>query len=393
MKSKLTSILMFFIIMAIIVAAGIIGIIIVQDIFDINIFEPASEQEADYFEGNDSLYTSEDELQIKDQYDSTNGKNTLETLDIPKVKTIKGSTSSSANQMEVNYDNVKVSKFFFNQLNKYSQTIYKALESNKEKMKTGKHQVNLGSTFTDVLSAEDGQKKLGDYFQSAIEAYFYDNPDVFYLSPNKMYLNIETTTRGSKKTYNVFINNGEAASYLIDEFSSKEQVDEAITRVERVRNSLVRKKTSSIYDNLKMVHNYLIDNIEYDSSVTSSNTYDIYGALVNGRCVCEGYAKAFKYILDGMGIESTLVIGKATNSSGKSENHAWNYVKLDGNYYAIDCTWDDPIVVGGTATEKMKYKYFLKGSSVMEQDHTPSGQFTEGGMEFSYPALSYSSYQ
>ena len=249
MKSKLTSILMFFIIMAIIAAAGIIGLIIVQDIFNINVLEPASEQEADYFEGDGSLYTSEDELQT-----SSNGKNTLDNLEIPEIKTIKGSTSSGANQMSVNYDNVKVSKYFFNQLNKYSQTIYKALESNKEKMKTGKHQVNLGSTFTDVLSGEDGQKKLGDYFQAAIEAYFYDNPDVFYLSPNKMYLNIETTTKGNKKTYNVFINNGEAASYLTDEFSSQEKIDEAISRVESVRNSLIRKKTSSTYDNIKMVH-------------------------------------------------------------------------------------------------------------------------------------------
>ena len=331
MKSKFTSILMFFIILAIIGAAGIIGITIFKDIFGINILEPASEQEAENFDGDAYYYNSEEE------YASSNDRKTLEKLEIPEVKNIRSSNASNSNQTSVNYDNVNVNKYFYNQLNNYSQTIYKAIESNKEQMKTGTHQVDLGSTFTSVLSRDDGQEKLGDYFQSAIEAYFYDNPDVFYLSPSKMYLNIETTTRGSKKTYNVFINNGEAENYLIDEFNSKAQVDAAVDRVSRVRNNLISKKTSSVYDNIKMVHNYLIDNIEYDKDVNSRNTYDIYGALVNGKCVCEGYAKAFKYILDGMGIECTLVIGKATNSSGKSESHAWNYVKLDGNYYAVDC--------------------------------------------------------
>ena len=386
MKSKFTSILMFLIIVAIIIATGIIGLIIVKDIFGIT-----SEQEAEYYENEGILYTGEEDIE---KNSSSDVRSTLETLEVPKIKTtVKSNDISSTNQATVNYDDVYVNKYFFKQLNKYSQTIYKALESNKEQMKTGKHQINLGSVFTDVLSSDDGQKKLGDYFQSAIEAYFYDNPDVFYLNASKMYLNIETTTRGSKKTYNVYINNGEASSYLIDEFSSKTQVDEAISKVSSVRNSLISKKTSSVYDNIKMVHNYLIDNIEYDSSVSSRNTYDIYGALVNGKCVCEGYAKAFKYILDGMGIESTLVIGKATNSTGKSESHAWNYVKLDGNYYAVDATWDDPIVVNGVASDSMKYKYFLKGYGEIMKDHSPSGKFTEDGMEFSYPSLSYSSYK
>ena len=60
-----------------------------------------------------------------------------------------------------------------------------------------------------------------------------------------------------------------------------------------------------------------------------------------------------------MGIECTLVIGKGTNSSGKSENHAWNYVKLDGNYYAVDATWDDPIVEGNTnITSTIRHKFY-----------------------------------
>ena len=80
------------------------------------------------------------------------------------------------------------------------------------------------------LSKQNGQEELGKYYQSAIEAYTYDNPDVFYLSPNKMYLNIETTTKGQNKTYNVYINNGEEANYLNEEFSNKQDINLALEK-------------------------------------------------------------------------------------------------------------------------------------------------------------------
>jgi len=131
---------------------------------------------------------------------------------------------------EVDYSNIAVDKYFYNQLEEESKTIYKAFESNKENMKTGTYKIELGSSFSDLLSKEDGQELLGSYYQSAIEAYTYDNPDVFYLSPNKMYLNIETTTKGKKVTYGVYINNGNEANYLIDEFSSKTQVNRSHSR-------------------------------------------------------------------------------------------------------------------------------------------------------------------
>ena len=153
------------------------------------------------------------------------------------------------------------------------------------------------------------------------------------------------------------------------------------------------KRTGDDYEDIKMVHNYLVDNIEYDTSISADNIYDVYGALVNRVAVCEGYARSFKYILDEMGIPCVLVIGTGTNSRGEIERHAWNYVELQGNWYAVDCTWDDPIIVGsGNVSKSSKYKYFLKGSSEFYSDHTPSGQFTPGGKEFSYPTLSTNSF-
>lgn len=318
--------------------------------------------------------------------------NTIDTnIETPQIieNPLNDIEQSQKNGQKVDYSNVQVDKYFYNQLEDEAKTIYKALEANQENLKTGTYKIELGDTFSSVLSKANGQDELGRYYQSAIEAYTYDNPEVFYLSPNKMYLNIETTTTGNKSIYYVYINSGSESNYLIDEFSSEQQIDEAINKIEKVKQSLVAKKTGDTYQDIKMVHDYLVDNIEYDTTIAKANIYDAYGALINHVAVCEGYARSFKYIMDSMQIPCVLVIGKGTNSEGKTENHAWNYVQVEGTWYAIDTTWDDPVVSGGgKVSNESKYRYFLKGSNNFNRDHIPSGQFTPDGKVFEYPNIS-----
>lgn len=385
MKSKFTSVIMFFIIMAIIVTFGLLGVIVWQELNEsVSVSYKETQEETKQF--------NNDDVELPKTID--------DDIETPEIKKTENPLSQSDDDTDVddeqdnqiNYDNITVNKYFYNQLNGYSQTVYKGFEENKENMKSGNYKISFGNAFSDILATEDGQDKLGDYYQSAIEAYTYDNPDVFYLSPSKMYLNIETTTKGNKKTYNCYIDSGDEENYFSNEFSSQEQVKQAVERVEKVRDIVVSHKTGNIVNDIRMVHNFLVDNLEYDTSTSKEHIYDIYGALVNNECVCEGYAKAFKYLLDSLGIESTMVIGKGTNTQGESENHAWNYVKIDGIWYGVDCTWDDPIIIGGVGDNTSKYKYFLKGSRTFDTDHFPSGVFTQGGNEFIYPVLSSSEY-
>lgn len=373
MKNKFTTIIIAFVVL------GIIGVLILFGIIIINEFQNTQA----------SSIIEDFKTSISD------AKNTIDTdIRAPQIvenplDNIQGTSTSN----NVNYSNVDVDKYFYNQLEEYSQTIYKAFESNKENMKTGTYKIELGTSFTSLLNQSNGQDLLGGYYQSAIEAYTYDNPDVFYLSPNKMYLNIETTTSGKNVTYNVYVDNGEQANYLTDEFNSKSQIDSAIAQIENTRNVIIADKTGNAYNDTKMVHDYLVDSISYDSSLSKENIYNIYGALINKECVCEGYARALKYLLDSIDVPSVLVIGKGTNSTGRTENHAWNYVQLNGNWYAVDTTWDDPVTTGGGfVSQSSKYKYFLKGSNEFSQDHTASGQFTEGGKMFVYPDLSTGDY-
>ncbi len=373
---KITSVILFLVIM------GIFAVIIVFSIIAIQEFSGGDEALA-FVENSGNVTTvTSDEKTVEDD------------IEVPEiVENPISSIEKNNNNTNSDYSSVKVDKYFYNQLDEKSRIIYRAFESNKEQMKTGTYQIELGTSFSDILSQSDGQEKLGEYYQSAIEAYTYDNPEIFYLSPKKMFLNIETTTRAGNSTYNVYINSGNQANYLTEEFNSKQAIDQAFAQIEQVKNQIVQKKTGNTYEDIKMVHDYLVDTINYDSSLSKQNIYSIYGALVNRECVCEGYARAFKYLLDELNIPCVMVIGTGTNSQGETENHAWNYVQLNGNWYAVDTTWDDPVVIGGgSASEESRYKYFLVGREVIDQDHSPSGQFTENGKVFSYPNVTYESY-
>ena len=372
MKNIISTIIMILIIIGIFGVLGIFGYILYDEV--INIQQTATVEDFQTtFDDDTSVPAIENEIKAPEVIENSLNK-------------IEGTNNGIAENMD--YNNVNVDKYFYNQLEEYSKIIYRAFESNKENMKSGTYKIELGNTFSDILSQSNGQTLLGDYYQSAIEAYTYDNPDIFYLSPNKMYLNIETITTGNKVKYNVYINNGTEINYLSDEFSSKQQVDNAIAQLEQVKNSIIQNRTGNTYDDIKMVHDYLVDNVTYDTSISKPHIYNIYGALINKEAVCEGYARAFKYLLDNMNIPCVLVVGKATNTQGRSENHAWNYVQSNGRWYAVDTTWDDPVVVGGgTASQSSKYKYFMKSASEFNVDHFANGQFTEGGEVFSYPEI------
>lgn len=375
MKSFFTTLIMSIIIILLIAVLGILGYLIWQEVDG----EAVANSVQNFVSTVTSLGNSEEE-----------------NLSTPGII---GSTSSQLEETptsnNINYDNVVVDNYFYDQLEEPSKIIYRALEANKENMKSGTYQINLGDTFTDVLSRSNGEELLGDYYQSAVETFIYDNPDVFYLDVNKMYLNIETITKGNDVSYNVFINNGNTTSYLDEEYGSEMQINQAIAELESARNQIVSQAQAqgSIYNQIKYVHDYIVDNTSYDSTISNPDIYNIYGTLVRKSSVCEGYAKSFKYVMDALDIPCIIVIGEATNSSGESESHAWNYVQINNVWYAVDTTWDDPVVIGGgNASSSSKVRYFLRGADTFNRDHFPSGQFTQGGKIYEYPNLSDKDY-
>lgn len=323
---------------------------------------------------------------IENQESDNRINNTKATTDTK----INGSTVGTQVLNKNEYQN----KYLYSQLGENGKIIYEKLYENKENLKTGTYTIQFGNAFYDILSQENGSDKLQEEYQTAIEAFTYDNPDVFYIDVTKMYINIETIQKIFSTKYNVYINSAKDPTYLLDGFTSKEQIDQCESQVIAVKNQILNQIAGkNDIEKMRYIHDYLVDTIEYDQTFVEKNIYNIYGALVSKTCVCEGYAKASQYLLNEAGLENIIITGTATNSDGKTENHAWNYVNIDEKWYAIDTTWDDPIIVGGgKLTNTIRYRYFLKGSSTMNKNHFISTKFTSGGQDFEFPKLSITDY-
>lgn len=289
-------------------------------------------------------------------------------------------------------ENTTSQNFYYEQLDEYAKIIYDKLNDNIDELKTGTYTADFGLTFDDLLHQETGKQTLENSFQLAINAITFDNPDLFYLEVTRLYLLTQTTTRAFSKKFEVSIgSNGE--SYLSSSFPTEESVIEAIYQLEEVKSNLIAKcEDKDVVEQIKIVHDYLVDVAEYDSSA-GENVYNVYGTLINKMSVCEGYARSFKYIMDELNIPCIIACGIGKNSTGEAENHAWNYVQIDDNWYAIDVTWDDPVVRnGGVVSQEDRYKYYLVGSNKFFEDHFEDGNIVAQA-NFKYPTLSVLNYK
>lgn len=286
-------------------------------------------------------------------------------------------------------ENLSSKKYYYNQLDEYGKNIYDGFERNKENMKSGTYKIEFGTYFNDLLNSNGGEEKLNIAFQSAWNAFTYDNMDVFYIDVEKLILTTKTTSIANISTHRVELSNGENSTYLKENFESKTKIDGKLNLLEAMRKEIKKQLEGlSDYEKIKEVHNWLINNIEYDVDIEAEEPYSISGALTEGKAVCEGYARSFKYIMDELDIPCVLVSGTATNSNNATESHAWNYVELYGKWYAIDVTWDDPIVVGnGYISDETRYRYFLKGKNNFLQSHKEDGYISENSIKFIFPEL------
>lgn len=118
--------------------------------------------------------------------------------------------------------------------------------------------------------------------------------------------------------------------------------------------------TSSMNDHqkVKMIHDWIVRTLQYD---TDYERYTAYSALTDGKAVCQGYTLLAYKLLQKAGIENKIVEG--TVNTG---DHAWNLVRLDGVWYHLDTTWDDPLPDRG---DEVSYSYYLKTDQEIRWDH------------------------
>jgi len=184
-------------------------------------------------------------------------------------------------------------------------------------------------------------------FKSAV----FTNPDIFYVDASEINYKYDTS---ADVVYYIY------PTYLM----AKSKIPSYIKKFEKAVNSFMNDIDENLSDFKKalLIHDKLITECAYKSS--SDIAYTAYGALVKHKAVCEGYSRAYCYLLSKAGIES-----KCINNASKA--HCWNYIKLGGKWYHVDVTSDDPTP---DTCGYVSHKYFLindsKLSSYKSSNHT-----------------------
>lgn len=130
-------------------------------------------------------------------------------------------------------------------------------------------------------------------------------------------------------------------------------------------------KGKSEYATVKNIHDYLVLNTLYPSSYSGNAVHTVAYTVNEGKAVCDGYAKTFYFLCKLNGIDCVTVTGDATNSDGRTETHAWNKVKINDKWYALDVTWDDPFP---DEKGRVLYGYFLVTDEDMNKNHKTKNQ-------------------
>lgn len=154
----------------------------------------------------------------------------------------------------------------------------------------------------------------------SIKAFYLTEPEMFFV---KREITIRYSETGSK--------------YQIEfEYLYKQsEIEKMRKKLRKAALDATEAVTPGMTDAEKalVVHDYIIANCKYDQSQTKYSAYD---CLVKGSSVCQGYSLAYIYVLrDILGIDCSMVLSD-------SQNHSWNYVKIDDKWYHTDLTADDP---------------------------------------------------
>ena len=355
-------------------------------------------------------------------------------------------TSSSAGTSTDN------ATYHYGQLTDLGKKMYDGMVemSGKEDFKAGTASYDL-VTQGNLTDAElSSNTELNKAMYAARYAFYADHPEIFYVDFSKLALR---TTQGNDGKH-VYIGSGRYANYLNEGFKDKAAVETAITEFNNRVNEIVEnaKKVDKPVNGslqaaqIKYVHTEINENVAYrmeNSAYPGGNIdkalyKDInnapllgtpYGVLVRKQGVCEGYARAFKTVMDQLGINCILVQGAHQYSGEVAVDHMWNYVEITdsntaasgvakiraarttgGKWYAVDATLDDPEFPVETYDEIMaeceKYehgkdndrpygksgfeheKYLLAGQLTMNQEHFAAEEVVAAGdYHFDYPVL------
>lgn len=203
------------------------------------------------------------------------------------------------------------------------------------------------SIFIDTSS----NKVNTDDVETAFMIFYSDYPEYFWITGGW-----NATIKNNFITiYPEYSMTGSALSSAKSKFNAK--VSELISGV-----------SGSDYDKAKNLHDKVVNLVKY---VTTPNDQNAYGALVEGKAICNGYARAYQHLMNQVGIPTWYIRGTSVNPvTGETIGHAWNIAKLNGSWYYTDVTWDDQ------DTETF-YEFFNITSAKLALTHTTDSLYKQ----------------
>ncbi len=144
---------------------------------------------------------------------------------------------------------------------------------------------------------------------------------------------------------------------------SKSSIDAYNKQIESFLVKVAPKiMADSDYHKEKQIHDILCRNLSYEEY--GEDAHNILGPIINKRCVCEGFSKLAKILFDYVGISSLIISGYSANQNSVKEAHSWNIVKIDGDFYHLDTTFDKTI-----SKTNIRYDYFNLTDDEIMRDH------------------------
>lgn len=322
----------------------------------------------------------------------------------------------------LNPDVKEFDESYYNQLDDDSRSVYDELYGiYNDRADSEKYSLTCinNRTFMNTNVDDKAQSEMRDIITPAMIALVYDHPEISWITNVKYGWSYGYSTKNKSEdglTADLTVSN--VKFYLsYTNVGTKAEMDAAVSSA---KEEIGKEDISTQYNKVKAIHDYLADNISYNHCAAGgtiggikkeydniqSNAYQTaYSAFYTCNnddtdfgsgiyTVCAGYARGFKVLCDAYGIPCVYVTGTAVSSSGGG-GHAWNYVQIAENWYAVDCTWDDQ-------ESKTCYDFFLTGGLeipssfnriTFNESHIASGKWNSNqDIEFIYPALSDKKY-
>lgn len=203
--------------------------------------------------------------------------------------------------------------------------------------------------------------------QTVFEYYYLDHPAYFYGSANY-------TGKGSREAI---------TSISSPPLYAEDEILRMREEIERSASLILEgiDENASDFEAEEYIFSRLADSVVYDPS--APHPRDLFGALVERRCVCEGFAEAFQYLCMRVGIETISIVGCADPGSGWAR-HKWNAAKIGGKWYQVDVTW-------AASAGECKWLYFNENDA-LRRSHAPDGDLENALPPFDARDASYFSY-